>query len=314
MTAPDLYADLTARYPAARPNRRGEVFIPCPWCGKEGKHFSFSPRGGHCFVCGQGGSLATVAAQLGMRAAQPYTPPAVEIRVAAPWQREAAEIIARSLAHPDRLARWAAYKPLKAETLNRHQFGLGKLPFQRADGSWYWSQSEWLTVPLYAGDQLVGLRGRNLGSQGPKWISATGTRYVLWNLAAVTPGSIVWICENYVDAAWLMERHPDFVGVALGGATTWQAEWAEALAARRPRLVVVATDNDLAGQATGAALRRLQEAWQVAHPQLAANVPQPNGPKIANSLLAAGCAGVSVFRWPATAPDKADIGWLLANE
>lgn len=315
----DLYDWLAARYPRARRDRRHNVFIPCPWCGKEGQHFSFSPRGAHCFVCGKSGSLVTVARQLGidpsdLRDRAPQPPPRPRPKPAVPWTASGVQIISRSLAHPDRLARWAAYKPLQPETLNRCRFGLWRLPFQDKAGRWYWSNSYWLTVPLFDGasgaPMLVGLRGRNLDPAGqPKWISATGTKYVLWNLAGVRPGGEVWICENYVDAAWLMERHTVMDAVALGGAAHWRDEWAGQLAARRPKLVVVALDNDLAGQATGAMYKWLAAARQAAgKPEIV-----PNGPRIAGSLVRAGLRA-HVFRWPPDAPEHADVGWLLAQE
>jgi len=308
----DLYDELRSRFPQAPPNRKGEVYITCPWCGKEGKHFSFSPRGAYCFVCGHKASLGQVAEKLGIVGDRlPYTPPPPRPRPAVPWHAHAVEIVSRSLAHPQRIERWQAYKPLSVATLDRHQFGLHRLPFQKPDGRWYWSQQPWLTVPLYDGDLLVGLRGRNIGAQGPKWISATGTSYVLWNLPKVRPGACVWITENYVDAAWLMERHPQWDAVALGGAANWRPEWAAALAAKRPALVIVALDNDLAGQASGATYRRLQAERRQQHPGLPDLAP--NGPKIANSLIAAGCP-VTLYPWQPDAPDKADVGWLLAQE
>lgn len=311
----DLFAALAARYPGIQPDRRGYLNVPCPVCGKEPArgqvHFGFNARGGRCFVCGYHAGLRSLAAKLAVDATPTWTPPPARIVVDAPWQRDAAAIVARTLAHPDRLARWAAYKPLSPATLDKHQFGLSPLPFQRANGEWYWSRTDWLTVPLYDGNKLVGLRGRNLGTEGPKWISATGSHYALWNLSAVQPGSIVWLCENYVDAAWLMERHPDQVALALGGASNWQPAWTQALAARQPRLVVVALDNDLAGQATGAMYARLQAERRAAHPNLPDLVP--NGPQIANALNAAGVTAV-LFSYPPNAPAKADIGWVLRKE
>ena len=183
-------------------------------------------------------------------AAAAILPPEPRPVVSAPWQARGVEIVNRLCAHPRRYARWQAYKPLSRSTVEYYRFGLGRLPFERA-GRWYWSRDEWLTVPLFEDGRLVGLRGRNLGTQGPKWISATGTHYCLWNLESVRRGVVLWICENYVDAAWLMGVHPEYVAVALGGASNWKSEWATAVAERQPALVMIALDNDLAGQATG---------------------------------------------------------------
>ncbi|WP_287960754.1 toprim domain-containing protein [Caldilinea sp.] len=198
---------------------------------------------------------------------------------------------------------------MSEETIVRHDFALGKLPFRREDGSWYMSRQEWLIVPLYEDGQLVGLRGRNLGGFGPKWISATGSSYTLWGVDQVKPGSVVWLCENYVDAAWLMQEYPEWSAVAIGGATTWRAEWADRMAARRPELVVVALDNDLAGAARGETLRRLQQEWIQ---ERGTRPPRPNGPRIVNSLRRAGVNAL-LFRWPEEAPVKAGLDWILAQ-
>ena len=157
---------------------------------------------------------------------------------------------------------------------------------------------------------MVGLRGRSTGTAGPKWISASGSTSVLWNAAGVRAGCVTWIVENYVDAAWMMERHPEWDAVALGGAN-WRSEWAIRLAARRPRQVIVALDNDLAGQAAGPTLQRLSSEWGAAHPGL--QPPEPSGPRIVRSLRAAGLDDVLLFPWGEDAPDHADLGWLLAQ-
>jgi len=310
----DLFPKLLRHFDRT-PDGRGEVWITCPVCGKDHKHCSFNELGWHCFHCGAGGRLSSLARFSGLsnpdRAQLP--PPSPPPPPATPWLAQAAARIARSMAHPERVAAWQRYKPLSRETLDRWQFGYGTLPFQDAHGRWYESSTAWLTVPLYEHGQVVGLRGRNTGTVGPKWISATGTRYVLWGVEHVRPGSVVWLCENYVDAAWLMQEHPDMAAVALGGATTWRLEWGEQLAQRRPALVVVALDNDLAGQAQGRMLADLRAEWHAAHPDLPTSKTWLNGPRIANDLLKRGLA-VRLFRWPDHAPAKAGVDWLLQEE
>lgn len=299
------------------PDRRGWCHTDCPFCGKDNKHFAFNENGYKCVVCGAHGGLWKLAQTSGLVRGAEFprrvTPAPIPVAVqAAPWLADAASWVARSVAQPGRLAAWAGYKPLKRETLDRWQFGLGRLPFQGVDNQWYESRTPWLTVPLYGPTGAIcGLRGRNLGSNGPKWISATGTHYHLWGLQNGPLKPDVWIGENYVDAAWLMERHPDLSAVALGGAANWQPAWGEALAAQNPRLVVVALDNDLAGQASGETYRRLAAERRQQHP----NLPeiQPNGPRIANDLIARGLT-VRLFRWPDTAPAKAGVDWLLEQE
>jgi hypothetical protein len=307
----DLFTDLQNHF-GVKPDHRGWCAITCPFCGKERRHCAFSDRGFKCVVCGAHGGLRVLADRLDLHVSVAYTLPPPKPKPVVPWLTSAAARVARDMRHPCRNDFWPQYKPLACKTLDRWQFGYGTLPFER-HGEWYESASLWLTVPLFENGAIVGLRGRNTGTTGPKWISATGTHYVLWGVDAVQPGATVWITENYVDAAWLMERHPDQCAVAIGGATTWQSAWGDALAAKQPGLVIVALDNDLAGQATGATQARLRAEWHAAHPEL----PEPTtwlaGPRIANDLLARGLS-VRLYQWPAHAPDKAGVDWLLQQE
>jgi hypothetical protein len=55
--------------------------------------------------------------------------------------------------------------------------------------------------------------------------------------------------------------------------------------------------------------RALLTEWRTLHPD-APRVPEPNGPKIANQLLAAGVKA-HVYEWPKGTPPKADIGSAL---
>lgn len=296
------------------PNKRGWYDADCPNCGKPAArgqtHFGYNEAGAaRCFVCGWRGDLRAVAALLRLELGE-YVPIPRKAKPAAPvarWRLNPDELLRRCQDHPQRLARWQAYKPLTLATLDKHGFGLGRLPFLDDNDQWYMSRTDWLTVPLYEAGELVGLRGRNLTEHGPKWISANGTSYTLWNASNVLAGSVCWLCENYVDAAWLMQECPEFSAVAIGGATTWQRKWADLLYMQSPRLVVVALDNDLPGQATGPLRNALEAEWITDHNT---EPPAANGPKIANSLLEFGIKTV-LFRWPDNAPVKAGIDWAL---
>lgn len=295
------------------PNRRGFYNADCPFCGKPAKqgqnHFGYNEQSFRCFVCGASGGIAKLASHLRLDAVG-YTPiqrvPVPE-KPAVPWQLHPDKLLNCYRSNPRRFNMWQHYKALAAETVTRCDFGLGRLPFQHKDGRWYLSHQEWLIVPLWEEGKLVGLRGRNCTQQGPKWISATGTAYTLWGVNFVRPGAITWLCENYVDAAWLMQEHPEWCAIAIGGATTWKTEWAEMLAARKPEMVIVALDNDLPGQAAGVLRGKLEQAWVQ---QRGTEPPPANGPKIANSLLHLGVNAV-LFQWPDAAPIKAGLDWIL---
>lgn len=310
----DLFLQL-CRHFNAEPDRRGEVWADCPNCGKKarkGTHFSFSARGGHCFVCGFSASLSTIAELLSLDTGDCTPPirPEPRQQPIARWRKNPDALLAMYRNHPQRVECWSRYKPLSRATLDRFDFGLGRLPFQTKEGTWRLSRSLWLTIPLWEDGELVGLRGRNVSGRGPKWISATGTNYTLWNVDNVRPGSVCWLTENCVDAAWIIQEHPDWSAVAINGCGVWKPEWATWLAERRPQVVIVALDRDLPGQAEGAFRRKLEREWLA---KRGTRPPAANGPRIANSLLRAG-VNATLFRYPEWAPEKADIGWILAQE
>jgi len=314
MSVVNLFAEVQSRL-GGEENRRGWYDVPCPQCGKEPKrgqvHFGYREQGGRCWVCGWGGGLRELAELLDMDSSD-YVPPVRDavIKEVARWRMNPWALLAKYKDHPQRADRWAGYKPLTVETLDRHGFGLGRLPFQHPDDSWYMSKSDWLIVPVYEDGALVALRGRNLTDRGPKWISATGSQYALWNVDNVPAGSICWVCENYVDAAWTMQAHPEWSAVAIGGATTWKREWAARLADRSPAQVIVALDNDLTGNGGGKRREAWEADWKQDHPGL--NPPIANGPKIVSDLQATGLA-VRLFEWPENAPQKAGVDWALDN-
>lgn len=303
-----LYYDLQRYYRGSIDGRKGESWMTCPFCGKEGKHFSFSENGVYfCFFCGAKGRLETLAKKIGLQSNAVYVPPAqpvVRRQPEPPWTKQP---IDRYLSHPERYARWQNYKPVSVETIQKFQFGYGSMPIL-GDRGWFQSKQAWLIVPLYEDGKLVGLRGRNNGEHdGPKWTSAKGTHYVLWNIENVRPGHTMWITENYVDAALLMQKYPQFDACAIGGASTWQDAWVDRVVAAQPKSVIVALDNDLAGQASGAMYAQLAAEWQEKYPNV--RVPVPNGPKIANALRRAGVKAF-LFEWH-DKPPKYDIGQLI---
>lgn len=307
-----LYRELQAHFGILRADQKGENWTTCPFCGKGGKHFSFSASGYNCFHCGQKGSLWDLAerervADMTGRPKPVYSQQEPKVREAPFWTKKGIE---HTLNHPKRYEAWAAYKPISRASIDKYQLGYGKLWFQRENGEWYQSQCEWLTVPLFSPNgELVGMRGRNTGTQGPKWISATGTRYMLWNAANIRDGHVVWITENYVDAIMVMEAYPEYDAVAIGGASTWKNEWSYIVKAKHPFGVIVALDNDLAGQASGAMYEALVSRWQEEHPGL--TTPTPNGPKIVHSLRMAGVRAVA-HDWK-DSPAKYDIGQKLID-
>lgn len=303
---------------SARVDRRGEAHIDCPWCGKEAKpkqmHFGFNTKGCHCFVCGQGGSLWDLAAQLGTAIDISQRAVSKPQRVQAPrnWQQQPEWYLDGFCGAWDRIERWQAYKPLTLDTIACWRLGVGRLPSSPC-------QHKRLIYPLIESTRIVGFRGRAIDCDCDKWISSGGTTAKLWGRDLLARGATVIIAENPVDAMLAMQCESSVIAVAgTAGAATWHDEWSSAIVASRPSRVLVWFDNDLAGNPNAETYRSELIAWQRT---MAARVhagkikqmptfPTPNAPKVANSLLSAGVSA-SCYSWPAGTPAKYDLGALL---
>ncbi len=312
---------------SAQPDRRGEAHIPCPWCGKEPArgqvHFSVSERGGHCFCCGNGGSVYQVAARLGLEGKTPR--PVVVPRPPAhrPRPKPTADFgqLARVYeTYPGRVELWRAYKPLWPETIEAYRLGYGSFPQYTSR-----CQHPRLMVPLIAEGKVVGFRGRRVEGctcEGKvKWLSPVGTVPVLYNgerLGAQGPllgmaagdrlatGRTLFIVENPLDALLLEQLGQNVTAVATLSVSQWNEGWTDLIRLARPRSVIVAYDNDRPGNGGGVIGR---ERWLRAHPRDI----EPGGVRLVNQLLAAGVPA-RLFPWPKNAPEHADIGDLLAQK
>lgn len=327
----DLFPALCARL-RVQPDRRGECHVACPWCSKEVKrgqtHFSFSERGAFCHICGQGGSLKRLwDALFGDARPARYEPrprraPRRRYDLAAHrpdlWVGEYA-------AHPRRLELWWAYAPrLPRSVAEAYHLGVGKFPPYSSK-----CPHERLQVPLVSGGVVVGFRGRSLGCGCGKWLAPGGTVPVLYNGARVlrpewrrharaarmgdcasgrdARGRTVWVVENPVDAL-LVESVMDVPAVAILGASMWRDEWSRALLSSGASRVVVALDNDHAGNVTPAHAAQIGAAWREEHDA----DPPANGNRLVNRLLKAGVKA-RLFDWPEGTPLGTDMGDLLRN-
>ena len=294
--------------------RGGEYHADCPWCGKESDrgqtHFSYSTKGGKCFVCGNGGSLRTVAKQIdAMPIVAERRTPAVKRESVAYWKDEADGLLRQFEAHAHRYEEWDAYKPLQQATIDSMRLGVGVLPQSRC-------RMTRLIVPILKAGVPVWFRGRSIGDADcrcdgehdcKKWMTSGGVKLAdvpLYNVDAVTPGSVVWIVENPVDALMITEQ-TQYVGVATYSVSYWREEWAASLA--DAKWVIVAYDNDIPGNGGGPNHAKFAAEWKAAHN---GHIMEPNGPKLANRLAAAGLPA-RLYAWPVSAPNKADIGSVL---
>lgn len=115
----------------AQPDRKGEVWVDCPSCGKDGKHFSFNETTGHCFACDFSGSLRQIAELLGT-----VDRPAPRVRRQEPpkprqWQQAPERYLEGYCAAFDRVPAWQGYKPLTLDSIARFRLGVGVLPASR---------------------------------------------------------------------------------------------------------------------------------------------------------------------------------------
>lgn len=220
-----LFADVLNKYNWSA-DRRGEVHVNCPKCGREPKqnqvHFSFSVKGGKCFVCGWAAPLEEVAVQLG--AIPPHLLKTVQQdysgskgpKKPAAWTRDPEAYLADYLKAPDRLDRWQQYKPdISLESITRWELGVGVLPASRC-------KHRRLIVPARVNGKVVAIRGRLFKQNGcdcearkakglkpvcmegcdcAKWLTAGSSETVLYNAGMVVPGEtrVIIICENMLD-------------------------------------------------------------------------------------------------------------------
>jgi hypothetical protein len=305
----ELFSALTT-YVNRTPNRKGEVYIPCPQCGKPKAHFSFGPRGAHCFLCGYSPSLSALAEKLGMHDTRPtsapaYMPPAPKPR---PWQARASELAISFSAAPLAAQKWQAYKPLLVPTIRAHKLGYGVFPggLHHAAGR---CDHPRLIVPIFDGEDVIGFRCRAVECQCPKWLSPGGSKLALYNLASVQPAQPVAILENPIDAL-LCGDHWHMAAVATFGVSIWNDGYTAALKAAQPSAVIIGFDNDVPGQTRNPAIIA---AWKTR--RRARHLPDDetaflSGIKLATRLRAAGIPAI-IYEWPLTAPEKADIGSLF---
>jgi predicted RNA-binding Zn-ribbon protein involved in translation (DUF1610 family) len=334
----DLYARLLTHYHAAA-DRRGWVHVPCPHCGKEGSraniHFSFSyDHGAKCQACGFGANLKQLCAKLDLLDSG-FTPLPAPVRREPEirhykWMDELPHYLDLYTHAPYRYEVWSDYRSLSREQVDKYQLGEGYFPP-------YSSQCNHarLMLPMLQNGVPVAFRGRECDSEchHKKWLTtAMGNRSpLLYNGGVLLPekdralvpqydltdslgpycrSRVLVVVENPVDC--LLLESAGISAVATLGVTMWTPErpWTQLLKLARPRQVLILFDHDLPGNGASSAAeyRSMVTAWKAAHND--AEPPLSNGLKLANHLNESGVAA-ACFRWPESAPLKADPGWLI---
>jgi len=329
MDAKELFTQLCRKL-NVESDRDGEAHIPCPGCGKEPKrghiHFSFSERGGNCFVCGyQIGIFALakiVGFDLGKKYEPPLPPPPKPIKEKPDWLKQGWEWVTKYNQNPLSQSKWAHYRGVSNIVVKLYWLGYGTLPPYSSR-----CQHPRLIVPLIVGHQVVGLRARTDDCKCDKWLSASGTERLLYNGGFLAPtnltqlrlgnssmakrNGIVVITENAIDALQIEELCGGWAAVATLGTANWLDEWTQALLEYKPEDVIIAFDHDLAGNGASnqGEYKQMLADWHTRNPK-STKVPTPAGITLINRLLKAGLPA-TLYQWPKSAPLKFDIGAML---
>lgn len=292
------------------PDRRGECHVTCPACGKEAKrgqaHFSFSERGGFCFVCGSEFSLATLAAHYGIEGDEPIQPVERQEKPKGEAPSLDFDYLADQYSHRFGASyyweKWQSYKPVPVDLVKKHWLGYGAFPKYSSKCS-----HNRLIVPIFGLDRMViGLRGRAIDCNCGKWLSPAGSQMFLYNWQTLkdAAGKLLFVVENPIDALMLELVNENVKAVATLGVTIWQDEYTALVADSGAMRVVVAYDHDVPGNGGTPEMR---QAWAESHN---GKLPPAGGAKVANALLAAGVQAM-LLPWPADTAAKTDIGDIL---
>ena len=256
MDQPELYETCTHRIGGTEKRIGGKTqYVPdyCPYCGKDNErdfHSSFgqifpdSGWGFKCFVCGETASIWSLAKYLGVDTGSTFER---KITVRKPvqkvdpyWFSQRRNVLNFVTHQPDRYEAWYGYKRLSEHIVDEYQLGTGVLVGTRF-------KDRRLITPFLENDDPVWFRGRS-DSQG--WIGSVGVspRDIALPLVNKVPenAEMVLMTENYVDGI-LVNEHTPYAAVSVLGVSYWFPHWQEQLIAKRPKLVVVAFDADLAG-------------------------------------------------------------------
>ena len=302
----NLFNHLCHHY-TVHPDRRGEAHVDCPNCGKEAKrgqtHFSFSESGGHCFICDFSCSLNRLAQIAGLvdTDSDEWEPPVQyhhkkKPKRIYPWQSQTDELAEQYASAPGVVEAWQRYKPISEQMIKQHRLGLGTFPKYTSR-----CQHQRLMVPLIDFDgKIVGFRGRAIDCDCKAWLSPAGNQATLYNWQSVTPGCVLFIVENAIDALMVTER-TEAVGVATLSISYWYDEWLNFLLEIQPSHIEVAYDNHRQGNGNGKA------EWLAKHDKDI----MPMGVKLTNRLREAGLPAY-LFDWGNERLGM-DMGELLKN-
>lgn len=227
------------------------------------------------------------------------------------WSFQAERIIAAFESHPNRVQMWQDYKPIPESTIVKERLGVGVLPMS-------YCRHERLILPVYENGILIGLRGRQLACKCGKpnksgdlildrWLNAKGTKKAIYGLYDIHPGKPLWIVENNADRLLLestyAEQEWSAVSPLTGVATVWEPQWIQYVLTVAPSQVIIAFDNDEAGQPNREILRQ----FYIDNPD---RKPGLGGQKLRKQFAEYGITA-RLWAWEKGSPKGADIGSFL---
>lgn len=308
----NIYAEAAGKADRKTSNQSGwYYFTVCPFCSAgPRKSAAHEQRGFRCFVCGWHGA-DDLAATLGLAGYERPAPrPQEAPRKPAYWHHNPQAYQDGYLGHLDRLRLWQAYKPLTLESISRYQLGVGVLPASKC------KHSRLTYANVEAPGPPQGFRGRALGCNCPKWLTAGDSGVWLWGASLLRPGAKVLMVENPIDAILCMQRWPGCVAVAsTGGANGWNDEMLEQIAESKPAGVKQIGDNCHAGLPNA---ETVEYVLRVVNPAREAEGKQPltiskRWPQHAAMLRRLGVP-VAAHAWPAGTPYQYDAGQMIIDE
>lgn len=137
---------------------------------------------------------------------------------------------------------WMQYRGLTPETVDRFRLGVGKLP-----GDKYSQYPTRMILPVFDNEGVCRvLRARSIVDDGPKWLTYGSS--ILYAPKGIPFNAIMMIVENNATACLVAQCAPHLTLLSpTCGAQSWNKNWPIWIAAKKPKLVIVAGDNDTAG-------------------------------------------------------------------
>lgn len=325
------YFESLLKHYNVEPDDRKWAHVPCPRCFSPAAerygdtHFSFNHKAGYCFVCGYKCTLPELIEEVGAELTGNSTSYRYQERKKR-WmdyevnRQTLNDMIVKWNKEPYGFHRWNLYKPISEKVYSFYKLGFGMYP----DKSSLCKHNR-LMVPLIAGEEIVGVRGRRLDCDCPKWAAISGSKFVLYNggmligglgnsklklgnsLLTYNKSSVLYIVENQIDSLLLLQK--GIYAVATLGVTIWEEEWTKILQDVKPSKVVVAYDNDMAGCPNEETYQRIKKE------RLAKGIPfvkEPNGYELVKRLREKSI-NAFCYHWSPNTPEKMDIGKLLTT-